>query len=80
MTNVKLDLLTDIVTLLMAEKGIRRGICHSIYQYAKAKNKCMKDYDKNKEFSCFQHWCINNSCSWHIYLYWYVIIYKASSK
>ena len=25
--------------LLMVEKGIRRGICHSIYRYAKANNK-----------------------------------------
>ena len=30
----------------MIEKGIRRGICHSIYQYAKANNKYMKNYDK----------------------------------
>ena len=28
---VKLDLLTDIDMLLIVEKGIRRGICHSIY-------------------------------------------------
>ena len=38
-TKVKLDILTDIDTLLMVEKGIRGGICHSIYQYAKANNK-----------------------------------------
>ena len=37
--------------LWMIEKGIRRGICHSIYQYAKANNKYLKDYDKNKESS-----------------------------
>ena len=29
----------------MVEKGVRRGICHSIYRYAKANNKYMKDYD-----------------------------------
>ena len=50
-TKVKLDLLTDIDMLLMVEEGIRGGICHSIYQYAKANNKYMKDYDKNKESS-----------------------------
>ena len=42
---VKLDLLTDIGMLLMVEKCIRGGICHSIYPYPKAGNKYMKDYD-----------------------------------
>ena len=35
-TKVKSDLLTDIDMLLMVEKGIRREICHYIYQYVKA--------------------------------------------
>ena len=35
--------------LLMVEKDITGGICHSIFRYAKANNKYMKDYDKNKE-------------------------------
>ena len=48
-TKVKLDLLTVIDMLLMVENGIRGGICHYIYRYAKANNKCMKNYDKNKE-------------------------------
>ena len=42
---VKLDLSTDISMLIMVEKGIRGGIFHSIYQYAKANNEYMKDYD-----------------------------------
>ena len=63
-TNVKLDLLTDIDILLMEEKGIRGGICHSIYQYAKANNKYIKDYDKNKETSYFQYWDANNLYGW----------------
>ena len=64
MTKVKLDLLTDIDMLLMVEKGIRGGICHSIYRYAKANNKYMKNYDKNKESSYFQYWDVNNSYGW----------------
>ena len=50
-TKVKLDLLTDIKMLLMVEHGIAGEISHSIYRYVKAKNKYMKDYDKNKELS-----------------------------
>ena len=46
---VKLDFLTDANMLLMVEKGIRGGICHSFYQYVKANNKYVKDYGKNKK-------------------------------
>ena len=61
---VKLDLLTNIDMLLMVEKGIRGGICHSIYLYAKANNKNMKDYGKNKESSYLQYWVVNNLYGW----------------
>ena len=44
-TKGKLDLLTDILILLIVEKCIRGGIYHSIYHYAKAKNKYIKYYD-----------------------------------
>ena len=63
-TKVKLDLLTDIDMLLMVEKGIRGGTCHSIYRYAKANNKYMKGYDKNKESSYLQYWNVKNLYSW----------------
>ena len=46
--------------LIVVEKGITVGICYCIYQYAEANNKCMKDYDKNKESSCIQYWDVNN--------------------
>ena len=37
--------------LLMVENGIRGGICNTIHRYAKANNKYMKDYNKDKESS-----------------------------
>ena len=50
---LELELLTDIDMLLTVDKVIRGGKFHSINRYAKANNKCMKDYDKNKESSCW---------------------------
>ena len=49
--------------LLMVENGIRGGICHSIYRYAKANNKYMKYYDKKKSIinSILD---VNNLCGW----------------
>ena len=48
-TGVKLELLTNYNMLLTVDKGIRSGTCHAIHRYAKANNKYMKNYDKNKE-------------------------------
>ena len=50
--------------LLMVEKGITGGTCHAIHQYAKANNKYMKDYDKNKESSYLKYWDGNNLYGW----------------
>ena len=58
--NVELHLLTDIYMLLMIEIAIRRGIFHSIYRYAKANNKYMKDHDQNKESSYLQYGYVSN--------------------
>ena len=50
--------------LMVKKKGIKEGICNSIYRYAKANNKYMKDYDKNKESIYFQYWDVNNLYGW----------------
>ena len=63
-SKAKLGLLTDIDMLLMVEKGIRSGICHAIHRYEKAKNKCMKEFDKMKESSYLKCLHINNLYRW----------------
>ena len=50
--------------LLMVENCIRGEICHSIYRYAKANKKNMKDYDKNKESSYIQYCNGNHLYGW----------------
>ena len=57
---VELELLTDIDLLLMVQKGIRVGICHSINRYAKVNIKYMEDYSKIKELSYLKYWDINS--------------------
>ena len=63
-TEVKLELLTDVDILLMVEKGIRGGICHVIHRYAKANNKYMKDYNKDKEESFLENLDANILYGW----------------
>ena len=50
--------------LLMVENGIRGGIYHIIYRYAKLYNKYMKDYEKNKESSYLKYQNVNNLYGW----------------
>ena len=62
--NVKLELLTDYDILLMVEEEIREGICHAIHRYAKANNKYMKNYDKNKESLYIRYLDAHNLYGW----------------
>ena len=48
----------------MVEEGIRGGICHAIHRHAKANNKYMKNYDKNKESSYIQYLDASNLYGW----------------
>ena len=59
-TGVQLELLTDIDILLVVEKGIRGVMCFIIRHYTKANNKCIKDYDKNKESSYLKYCDVND--------------------
>ena len=48
----------------MVEKGIRGGICHAIFRYAKANDKYMQNYDKNEESSFLEYLDANNLHGW----------------
>ena len=50
----------------MVEKGTRCGICQAIHRYAKANNKCMKNYDKDIISSYLMYLDANNLYGWAI--------------
>ena len=59
--------------LLVAEKRIRRGICHAIMKYTdmqKKKKKKLKNYDKNKDSSHIQYLDANYLYGWAILRKW----------
>ena len=61
---VKLEILTDENMFLTYEEGIRGGICNKVHSYAEANNKCMKNYDKNKESSFLLYVDANTLYDW----------------
>ena len=49
MTDIQLELISDIDMHLFIEKGMRGGTSYKIKRFSKANNKCMKCYDSGKE-------------------------------
>ena len=50
--------------VLMVGKGIGGRMCQATHKYAKAKNKCMKNYDANQEACYLEYLDANNLYGW----------------
>ena len=50
--------------LLIVKKETRGRVCQAILRYAKANNKCMKNYDKNTTSSYLTYFDANNLYGW----------------
>ena len=66
-----LEFLADIDMLLMVEKRIAGGMGHAIKRYAKANNKHIKGYNKNKESSYTLYLDANNLYGWETTSRWF---------
>ena len=64
MTEIELELLTDVDMHLFFEKEIRGGISTVTGRYSKANNPYMEDYDPEKETAYIQYLDANNLYGW----------------
>ena len=64
MTDIKLELMTDVDMFQFIEKGMRGGISYIANRYGKANNKYMKDNDKDKPSKYIIYLDANNLYGW----------------
>ncbi|KAL9965086.1 hypothetical protein ACROYT_G028833 [Oculina patagonica] len=64
MTDIKLELMTDIDMYQFIEKGMKGGISYISCRYSKANNKYMKEYDENSASKYIMYLDANNLYGW----------------
>ena len=64
MTNIKLELMTDIDMFQFIEKGMRSGVSYIANRYGNAKNKYMKEYNEKAPSKYIMYLDANNLYGW----------------
>lgn len=64
MTDIKLELITDISMFQFIEKVMHGGISYIAYRYGKANDKYMKHYDSSKSSKYIMYLDANNLYGW----------------
>ena len=64
MTNIKLELMTDVDVFQFIEKGMRAGVSYIANRYGKANNKYTKNHDKNVQSNYIMYLDANNLYRW----------------
>ena len=64
MTNIKLELMTDIDMFQFVEKAMRGGVSYIANRYGKANNKYMKEYYEKTPSKDLMYLDANNLCGW----------------